>query len=250
MGRILPAPDSFRFAVTGNTYPDSPYKWSDDVLVRTIQSINRENPLFLVHTGDMIHGGNDWMGIRETDLNRQFDRFLAVMGRLDSILYTIPGEMDLYNNTHTVYEQRTGRKAFYSFNYGTTHFIVMETRGKGDSPVNADVLDWLKGDLKVNRRTAAIIVLTHDFLVKKARQGGEHAPLCPELHGLFRTYPVKAVISGDNERYFECKIDNISYVNAGCGGFRVAEKYQQNSQYYVMDFNGQELRVKGRNVPK
>ncbi|HQP48765.1 MAG TPA: hypothetical protein PKX12_08540, partial [Spirochaetota bacterium] len=63
-------PGPFRFIITGNTYAESPFKGRNMRVSPVIRSINRDNPVFVVHIGDMIFGGHDWMGIKKIDITR------------------------------------------------------------------------------------------------------------------------------------------------------------------------------------
>jgi len=242
--------NSMKFVVMGNSNPQSPFSWTTEKLSRVVENINRENPVFIIHTGNIVHGGSDWMGINRGDLQRQFDGFYSVFRGLDAILYTVPGEKDFYNKSSDVYEKNTGRKADYSFNYGNLHFVVLNTGNKDSYGREDNQIKWLSRDLEEYKNSRGIFVISHRPLyrepVKRGKAGKTDGQ--SELHELFKKYPVRVVLSGKYSKFQEKELDGISYVAAGCGGYGDGKRYRRYSQYYVVDYNGSDFSIKGRTV--
>lgn len=251
-------PAGLRFALTGSTSPESPFIGKNEALPALFRRINEDNPVFVAHLGDIIHGGRDWMGITEKDLDRQYRDFRDAAYALNPILFTVKGEKDVLNSSAANYHRHTGRKAYYSFNYGNCHFIVLDTCDPSPCAMGNAQAKWLKADLRRYRRHPAIFIFSHHPLVKNPKAdetGGDDPGYCGSLaglHDLFREYPVKAVMSGHQGGFFEEKKDKILYVTAGCDFAGRAGKGQPKrkdaNQYYLVDFTGGEVTIQQKKL--
>ncbi len=239
-----------RFALMGNTRPESAFLWEDARLRKALEDAGRANPLFIIHTGDMICGGREWMGIRPSDMRTQFRAFFRAMGSIEAIIYPIAGGMDLLDGKIDEFAASTGRRGPYSFNYGSLHFIVLNRGEGGWKKASEEDRKWLRKDLKESRASSGIIVLSHYalFKIQTSKNGSVALPLLPELHEEMRKYPVRLVISGDGDGYFQGDCDGIKYVNAGCGGYRAGDQVWRLNQYYIADFNGESVSIDPRRV--
>jgi len=239
--------NGIRFIVTGNTNPVSPFTGFPERLPAVIDEMNRENPVLVVHTGNIVHGGYDWMGVRESDLIRQYDNFKKATRALDPLLYTCAGEMDQYNSSPETYKRALGMELYYSFNYGSIHFIILHLPENTVLEKDDAQAEWLRRDLEENRDAAAIFVFSHhalfNYLTKKAQHGS-----ADELHSLLSRYPVAAVFSGNGSRHAVINKNGITYHVAGCGGFNRVDWCYYYTQYYVVDYNGKDLRVRGKKM--
>lgn len=252
------APDGLRFALTGSTFPESPFTGKNEALPALFRRINEDNPVFVVHLGDIILGGKDWMGIADKDLDRQFRDFRESAYALNPVLFTVKGEKDVLNTSAANYYRHTGRKAWYSFNYGNCHFIVLDTCDPAACVMGDAQKRWLKADLKRYRHHPAIFVFTHHPLVKNPKveeDNGDDPGSCVALaglHDIFREYPVRAVISGHQGAFFEEKKDKILYVTAGCDFAGRAGKTQPRKrdalQYYLVDFTGGAMTIQQKKL--
>ena len=165
-GAVEREPVGLRFAVIGNTFAQSPFIGQNVSLPGLFERINGDNPAFVVHLGDIIHGGKEWMGIKPLDLNRQFRDFREAAYSLKPVLFTARGEKDLLGTSSEIYTTHMRRKAYYSFNYGNVHFIVLNTSDPEPCVVGDAQIQWLKGDLKRYRKHPAIFVFTHHSILK------------------------------------------------------------------------------------
>lgn len=236
-------PGAFRFIITGNTYAESPFKGRNMRVNPVVRAINRDNPVFVVHIGDMIFGGHDWMGIKRGDITRQYSDFHENITCLRPLLFTVKGEMDLLDGSDEFYRKYTGRKSWYSFNYGALHCIVLDSCGGEDPGIHGKQLQWLKKDISQFRNAPGIIVFIHhpvftsdsdtdpDFIVKNP----------DELHNILKQYPVTAVFSGHGKTYSRITRDSIQYIVAGCS-FIPPGTGNRNSgpasyTYYIADYS-------------
>ncbi len=235
-----------KFVIMGNTSPASPFTGYAEKLEYVFQTINQENPLLVIHTGNIIQGGMESMGIMVKDIDRQYGEFLRQKKILRPILHILAGEKDLYNKSLDLFKQYTGERLYYSFNYGNIHFIMLHVLAR-DHRLDPDQMKWLKRDLETNRYAAAIFVFTH-YPVLSSPHSGIRYQGGDELHKLFARYPVKAVISGSVKNTYEYDRDGIRYTAAGCYGYNYEDWHWSFTQYYVASYDGTKLSLKGIRV--
>lgn len=229
-----------RFVVINNTAPDSPYEDFNPQLKNTLLSINKENPVFTMHCGNIIHGGSSIMGINKIDIEKQFQKFYRYAKKLNSILLTACGPLDIYNDSTTLYTNFTQKDAWYSFNYGTNHFIVLYSNSKTSLSISDRQLTWLKEDLKKNSH--AYIFIFSYFLpdIHRTKQqflNDSHL----KLHELLLNYNVKAFFGATGFTQ-PVTIGTIQYIPIPCDN-NYANKYKKAIRYYVVDFDGKYLTV-------
>lgn len=241
--REVTVTESVRFAVFGNTAPASPFSGFTSLLDNVISGIEAEKPEIVIHTGDAIYGGSESDGINERDVRRQYRLFFSSMKNLHSVFYTMPGDRDLFNGDSIVYAEYSGRKAWYSFNYGTIHFITLYTSISDDRFIDAEQMEWLKKDLAAFSGSSAVFVLMHrPFLSLKKK--GVSFPVPDDLHKLFADFRVKAVISGGEKLYSSSVYDSVRYIQAGCSGFIDEKENRRTNQFYVVNYSNAGLDVK------
>ncbi|HOT45731.1 MAG TPA: metallophosphoesterase [Spirochaetota bacterium] len=235
-----------KFVVLGNTSPASPFTGYAEKLEFVFQAINQENPMMVIHTGNIIQGGTEWMGVTRNDIDRQYETFLGQKKLLRPLIHILAGEKDLYNNSLELFTRYTGERLYYSFNYGNIHFILLHVLSR-DHRIDRDQIKWLKRDLETNRYAAAIFVFTHYPVLSSPQSGIRHKD-GDELHRLFVQYPVKAVISGSVKNTYEYDKDGIRYAAAGCYGYNYEDWHWSYTQYYVAAYDGTKLNLKGVRV--
>ncbi|HPB81986.1 MAG TPA: metallophosphoesterase [Spirochaetota bacterium] len=236
-------PGPFRFIITGNTYAESPFKGRNMRVSPVIRSINRDNPVFVVHIGDMIFGGHDWMGIKKIDITRQYKDFHENITCLRPLLFTVKGEKDLLDGSDEFYRKYTRRKAWYSFNYGALHCIVLDSCAGGAPEIIGEQLQWLKSDIARFQQAPGILVfLHHPVFTADNNSDPEFSLKNPEtLHNILKKYPVTAVFSGHAKTYSRVTRDSIQYIVAGCN-FAPSVNGNRKSgppsyTYYIVDYS-------------
>ena len=234
--------ESVRFAILGNTSPDSPFAGFTKSLPALLSEIETRKPQIIIHTGDALYGGSETDGILESDVRRQLNIFFPILKSLNTAVYTIPGEKDYYNGTPVLYSEISGKKPAYSFNYGSIHFICLSSTESGESFIDDEQFKWLKNDLNEFSDSNAVFVFAHHQLFpdkKKAKISEKNE----DLHKLFLKYNVKAVFSGI-EKDFSTKVkDSIKYINTGCSGITEKKDNKKYNRFYIIDFTNNEINI-------
>jgi len=111
---------SYSFAIIGDRTGAGPDSWG--VLDRAILEINRWNPDFAVHIGDVIEGGRG-----QSEIRGQWQEAFRHLARLRVPLFLIPGNHDVPNEAgYQVWKSLFGR-TFQQFDYAGDHFILLNT---------------------------------------------------------------------------------------------------------------------------
>jgi len=235
----IPVTESVRFALIGNTSPDSPFSGFPEYLHDILKEIENRKPQIIIHTGNAVYGGSVSDGILESDVRRQLNIFFPMLKSLHTAVYTIPGEKDYFNGSLALYSGYTGKKPCYSFNYGSIHFICLSSSDSGKSFIDDQQFKWLKKDLREFDDSNAIFVFAHHplFPDKKKIKIQEKDQ---ELHRLFIRYRVAAVFSGSEKEYSTKLKDSVKYINTGCSG--AADKKKGN-RFYIVNFINNEISI-------
>lgn len=252
------SPLEFRFAITGSTFAESPFRGRNDAVEVLIKRINEDNPLFVVHLGDIVHGGKSWMGISAGDIERQFRDFKNQFALLRPLLFTVKGEKDMLDADFAHYTRHTKRPPYYSFNYGPAHCVVLDTCEEGKAAISASQLEWLKKDLARHRRAHVMFVFGHyPFCGNDATAPeniSERVPVkeANEVHAIISKYPVKAVFSGHGVSFSRTVRDGIFYITAGCDFSAIRttphQKAKNATHYYVVDYRNGEITILPKSI--
>jgi hypothetical protein len=235
------------FVIFGNTYPKSPFIGFPD-LKKRIDSINSENPQFVIHIGNIIQGGTKWMGIKKQDIKRQYSYFKNYTDNLNVSLYTTPGKKDYYNKSLNIYKKNCSPLPYYSFNYGNLHAVILKSN---DSSLIIDNIqfDWLLKDL-IQYKNSNIFIFMYNSMIKKTWGKKIKIIKGERLHKLFKKYKIKGVISGERMEYINSIIDNIHYISAYCFNYPEHKKfyksrYKDYFTYYKFSFSKNKIKIKG-----
>ena len=191
--------DTFTFIQVTDTHLPSHFFWGDEGLEadstelidfkEVIDDINIIHPDFVLHTGDFINDGEiEALGVPS------ISRAKKLLQELDLPLFLVAGNHDLGGWDATPVPDGTARRTWwkyfgwdylnstdpsvtttqnYSFNYGNTHFIGLESYNNydrwreslyGEDSFIASQLQWLSDDLSANMDADLTIAFYHkDF---------------------------------------------------------------------------------------
>jgi 3',5'-cyclic AMP phosphodiesterase CpdA len=232
---------SFRFVVLSDrTGGHTPGVYAD-----VIDEINLLNPDFVVTVGDHIEGyGEDY----DHSL-AEWDSLLVLTGRLEAPIHMIPGNHDIWDDeSERIYGEKTGTAPYYSFDYGNTHFVVLDvSRIEQSADLPEEQREWLVSDLAAHEEAENIFVFYHKPLWVGTLMVGRPDP----MHEIFVQYGVDAVWNGHLHHYFAAEFDGVDYTVMGSSGgyiYRVQEQPVARGEFFqfgwvTVEGSGYELAV-------
>jgi hypothetical protein len=203
--------EPYQFVVFGDT------RSRHDVHRHVVDAIVKHGaPDFVIHTGDLVADGSD-SGLWPVffDIERELLRNTA--------FYPALGNHE--RNSREFYDYFQVGPAFYSFNWGNSHFSILNS-DLGNAATSAGARDafwteqtrWLEDDLQKNQKSDFRFVVAHHppFTAVSTRQGGnkEMTALVP----LFEKYKVTAGFFGHDHNYQHHLKNGIHYIITGGGG--------------------------------
>lgn len=235
-----------RIALISGTAPESPYKSYSPELHRLIAAVNRDNPAIVLHLGNMIFAGNT-PGLRESDVLRQLDERKPFFSKLDPVCDYTAGELDHFGGTAELFEKETGRSALHSFQYGTLHFLAIDSNDGGPAEVSPSQKLLIERDLERSGDSAVIILSCRPFFLQKNLAGyTQTVAKAEEFHQLFLKHRVRAVFSASGEIFSRVDRDSISYINAG--SVPVYKNGYDQPRYYIVEITKDTITASGRKL--
>lgn len=237
----------FSFIVFGDfrtSRRDRPY---NEALLKILGEIEMINPDFVVSTGDAYYG----YGGTFDRFRNEIDYFVAMSKRISAPLFNVIGNHEVAGggNREDYIRKRFGN-LYGSFDFGNSHFIILNTEEKGkEGMIKDEQLEWLKKDLENNKNAANIFVFMHrpmysivdpDLILGKSFRDRENRDL---LHSLLKRFRVKAVFAGHEHLYSETMKDGIRYIVTGGGGSPLYQSPRGGGYFHYLIVN-----VKGEDV--
>lgn len=237
----------FSFIVFGDfrtSRRDRPYH---DPLMTIIKEIEMINPDFVVSTGDAYYG----YGSSFQRFKNEIEYFESISRRLSTPFFNVIGNHEVAGGDRREdYVRERFGNLYGSFDYGDSHFIVLNTEEKGkEGMIMGEQLEWLKKDLKDNKDATNIFVFMHrpmysvidpDLVFSKSFRDKKNRDY---LHSLFREFKVKAVFAGHEHLYSETIKDGIRYIVTGGGGSPLYQSPKGGGYFHYLIIN-----VKGGDV--
>jgi len=177
-----------------------------------IREIELLQPDIVVTVGDHIEGYGDDMEL----MTAEWDTVFAMLDELEVPVYLTPGNHDIWSDdSEELYRRRTTFDPYYSFDYGGTHFIILDTsRAESWEQVEEEQLAWLASDLDATVPEDQIFVFCHKPLWRMTVGSGEADP----VHELLVEHGVDCVFTGHYHNFFSGTYDGILYTSVGSSG--------------------------------
>jgi hypothetical protein len=195
--------ETIRFIV----YGDSRGGWDAwQSTLHVSQGIEKENPAFVLNTGDLVDNGRiaqDWV-----------DFFNASPFVHNSTLYPVLGNHEEYGRRYFSFFSLPFNERWYSFDNGPVHFIGLDSNPLGAFRL-AQYL-WLLYDLWTNSQSFTIVFFHHPVY-----SSGNHgnATVLQKLWGpVFEHFQVDLVMNGHDHDYEHSIVNGITYIVTGGGG--------------------------------
>jgi predicted phosphodiesterase len=205
-----PPPPHYTFVVYGDT------RTRHDVHAKVMAAVEKTNPDFVVHTGDLVSTGSDvslWAIF--------FNIENAVLSK--TAFYPALGNHE--RNANQYYEFLDARSAYYSFNWGNSHFSILNSDivnaapgTEGQDRYWKEQVAWLEQDLAKSRDADfRFVVCHHPPFTSVSNRQGDNAHIAA-LVPLMERYKVTAMFNGHDHNYQHFEKNHIHYVTTGGGG--------------------------------
>jgi Icc protein len=240
------SPGSFDFIFFTDTHIEPELDASHGCAM-CFSKIRALKPEFAINGGDHVF---DAMGVSVRRANELFDLYEKTEQALRIPLYHAIGNHDLSGvltqsgarpsdpgYSKELYEDRVGRKTYYSFDYKGYHFVVLDSVQPTedrlwDARVDEGQLAWLGQDLERVGPLKPVIVVTHVPLVSgfgtystKRWPESKYSTVAvgnsPEVLAKFKGYNVLAVLQGHLHVNEVVSYKSVRYVTCGavCGNW-------------------------------
>lgn len=203
--------EPFDFVVYGDT------RTRHDMHRRIVAAVVRSGvPDFIMHTGDLVADGSD---------TAQWPVFFDIERELLRKTAFFPSLGNHERNNHQFYEFFQVGVPYYSFDWGKSHFIVLNSdigNVAADSAAKAafwtQQKHWLEEDLAKNQKAELrFITAHHPPITAVARRQGDN-PEMTALMPLFESYHVTAGFFGHDHNYQHYLKNGVHYIITGGGG--------------------------------
>lgn len=240
-------PSSFQFVVYGDT------RTRHDVHRHVIEAVLKStSPDFVLHTGDLVANGADdslWRVFFDTE--RELLRKTAFFPSLGNHERNDRSFYEFFDLPATPY---------YSFNWGSCHFIVLDSdinnvskSGAGRQAFWSEQIRWLEQDLQESQSADLRFVSAHHPpLTAVARRQGAN-PEMTALMPMFEKYKVTAGFFGHDHNYQHYLKHGIHYFITGGGGAPlydvdkppegITRKVASTENFVVVNVNGKSAHV-------
>jgi len=201
------ATNDFRFCILGDRTGDA----QPGVYERVWQDVDAQHPDFVINAGDTIQGGN------EATLRAEWQALRPLWNRFHYPIYFTPGNHDIWSaESRKTYEKEAGHPAFYSFDFQSAHFTVLDNSQTED--LSDEQMQFLAHDLEAHKSSDPKFVFFHKpFWLIPVKFLSREFP----FHQLIQRYGVRFVISGHTHRYESSVDDGVVYMEMCSSGGRL-----------------------------
>lgn len=225
--------NSFSFVVMGDNRPQG-RKTSDTqpkVFYNIIDEVNLLDPEFSVILGDLIFGYSKNTHV----LGRMWNEFNKAAKNFNAPYYLVIGNHDVSNQEmekqYIAHYEKEFPK-YYSFNHKNSHFIVLDCEEPGaEEQIIGKQLEWLKKDLKRNKKAKHIFVFLHRPLQEEV----DPTNWMTTIHPLLAKYNVDTVFAGHWHVYQKSATrDGIRYIITGGAGAPIGNSTINGSFFHYL----------------
>lgn len=246
------ADSPFRFATYGDN-KDGPMNHE-----RVADAVLAAGPAFLIHNGDLVSRGN---------VEKQWG--LYFFGPARRLMHSVPVYPVLGNHEDRSplffdYFSLPGNEAWYSFDYGNSHFVVLDSPYEEQMVPDSKQIRWLQDDLGASTATWKFVHFHHPpFSSGGFYSSSDRLGLKNLLHPIFERHGVDFVFNGHDHNYERMRPigssrsgHKVTYVVAGNGGTSLrwvgAREWTVHSQrvfgFVSVDIDGQRLHLQSHTV--
>lgn len=240
----MPEGSSFRFAIMGDCRSDT------TVHSRIAKLIAKKSPLFSIYLGDLCFGTEYFYWKKEFFIPDELELIANVP------FFNAVGNHEQWKpNTLALQkapESKSKSEAYYSFDYGDIHFLVINTEinYSSVSPQYKFIMDDLRKSKKKWK-----IVASHIPAYSCGKYGNDNK-LIEIANNVFIPSKVNLFLSGHSHFYQHNEVDNIKYLIIAGGGAPLhtpdscewTKRTEQTYNYAICDASPNELKIQVFNL--
>jgi hypothetical protein len=247
--KTAPAPGApFQFVVYGDN------RTRNDVHRKVIEGIMKVAPSsdFILQTGDMVENGAD---------SSQWPVFFEIERPLLRKAAYFPA-LGNHERNNSYFYQFFGGQAYYSFDWGNAHFMVMDSDlpNVSRSPADRDAFwnaqtRWLEDELQRSQKAEfRFVAAHHPPMTAVSRRQGDN-PHMTALLPMLEKYKVTAAFFGHDHNYQHYLKNGIHYFITGGGGAPlydvdtppagITQKVVSSENFVLVRVEGKTVRVEG-----
>jgi len=236
----VPPDRPFKFVVVGDT------RSGHEIHRKICEQIAKWDPAFVVNTGDLVADGQD---------PALWDTFFEVAGPLlrQAPYYPCLGNHEHNANLYFGYFVLPEKERWYSFDYGNSHFIVLDSNEPFLS--SQAQRQWLLDDLaKAGKSLFTFVIFHHPMFSGTAGLGRRLAAreVRQKLADIVEEYGVDVVFVGHDHNYQRTFVNGVYQVITGGGGaslYEVRPKWgfavQEATHHWVqIEVNGPTAKIR------
>lgn len=208
----------------------------------TLKGIFKSKPDFMIHTGDIVEYSQYetyWKDMLNTNKKYLMQMpVMAISGNHETTYRAGSNEIFKHFNNKIPAQASTNRGYYYSFEYGNTRFIMLNTNNTDSGGLEREQYNWLVNELKNNKKKWTIVSM-HNPMYSVGKYGADPGKnsisiaLRSQLTSLFAEYKVDLVLQGHDHAYSK------TYPIGMDGGADVSPTYKiENGVEYTVNPNG------------
>jgi len=244
------AQSKFMFVVFGDNRPASATGPVPPVFKQIVKEVRALHPAFVFTTGDLIAGSPTNLALE----NQQYDDVLPLVKAIGAPVYFTTGNHEIRGSADNedLYRKRVTGSLYYSFDYGSSHFIGLDSEVVGqEHRITGDQLTWLQDDLKTATQKAKhLFVFLHEPLYPVSTHIGSSLDVYPEdrdrLQALMEQYHVDILFVGHEHLFDDSTHGGVREIISGGAGAPLYPSPHGGSynHYLVVNVDGPQVSVK------
>ncbi|MBV9470900.1 MAG: metallophosphoesterase [Abitibacteriaceae bacterium] len=242
-----PAP--FTFVVFGDNRPAQATGPVPEVFKQIVAEVHDLHPDFVVTTGDLINGSATDLAL----VNKQYDEVLPIVNSVGVPIYFAAGNHEIRSvkANEDLYRQRVYNKLYYSFDYGNSHFIVLDSDIVGqEHKITGEQIVAFERDLQaVQGKAKHIFVFLHQQPYPVSLHIGSSLDTFPaerdRFQSLLEKYHVEYLITGHEHLYDDSVRNGVHEIISGGAGAPLYPSKRGGSffHYLVITVDGDQTYV-------
>jgi predicted phosphodiesterase len=216
-----------------------------DIHNKIASRIKEANPKFSVYGGDLCFRRNykSWKSEFFTEKEQEL---ISVVPFFNTV-----GNHEGWNKRTKAFtkapESSSGKEDYYSFDYGSVHFLILNTQKKCKK--SSKQYKFAENDLKNSKAKWKIVVFHKPAYVYSSRMGNKYMKIMSEE--IFTKTGVNLILNGDSHFYQHNKVNGLDHLVIGSAGAPLYSpgtsentiKSEREYNYGIIDVKNENLKV-------